>query len=73
MESANEAARRSVNGILSRSSISAPLCETYGFRELSLGSAERYDRIAESLNVPHVGEYTKRLHMAAADMADRMG
>jgi hypothetical protein len=73
MESANEAARRSVNGVLKRSSVSAPPCETYGFRELSLGPAERYDRIAERLNVPHVGEYTKRLHMAAADVAERMG
>jgi uncharacterized protein with NAD-binding domain and iron-sulfur cluster len=73
MESANEAARRAVNGILGRSSVSAPLCETYDFKELSVGPAERYDRIAERLNVPHVGKYTKRLHMAAAEVADRVG
>lgn len=61
MESANEAARRAVNGILAASGSSQPACAIWPLTEPALfAPARALDRVAFKLGLPHPGYPSRR-------------
>jgi hypothetical protein len=62
MESANEAARRAVRGIIDRASIDADPPRVWGLDEPRLfDPAKRQDELAFKLGLPHPGEAERGL------------
>ena len=62
MESANEAARRAVGGIVERSGIGAPSPRAWGLDEPRLfDPPKRQDALAFELGLPHPGEAERGL------------
>lgn len=61
MESANEAARRAVNGVLDAVDSDADRCGVWSFDEPAvLEPLKAVDRVRYRMGLPHLGEYSKR-------------